>query len=181
MTSCATTTSVLYNVVRLTYDIVRRQESRWALGTDVYSRYISGICTNLEYVRHIPDIRCYTDSRCPSRISFKFWHKDDILGYPSPEMSFPAAQPKRHLAQARHPSHASGTQKNTHCTVTSTQRRLTPWLGLRLAGDRDTHLEYVEPWPWQVCVFRQPVPKSCRKYCVQFRTTPTLRSGLILV
>ncbi len=30
-----------------------------ALGTDVYPRYIPGICKNLEYVRHIPDV-CLT-------------------------------------------------------------------------------------------------------------------------
>ena len=30
-----------------------------AFGMEVYSRYIPGICKNLEYVRHIPDI-CMT-------------------------------------------------------------------------------------------------------------------------
>ncbi len=30
-----------------------------AFGMEVYSRYIPGICKNLEYVRHIPDI-CLT-------------------------------------------------------------------------------------------------------------------------
>ncbi len=30
-----------------------------ALGSNVYSRYIPGICKNLEYVRHKPDI-CLT-------------------------------------------------------------------------------------------------------------------------
>ena len=29
------------------------------MGSDVYSSYIPGICKNLEYVRHIPDI-CLT-------------------------------------------------------------------------------------------------------------------------
>ncbi len=43
-----------------------------AFGMEVYSRYIAGICKNLEYVRHIPDVcLTYDTIRIPDECKLK--------------------------------------------------------------------------------------------------------------
>ncbi len=50
--------------MHMTYAIdtcIKTNENR-AFGTEVYSRYIPGICKDLDYVRHIPEIRLTYDT-----------------------------------------------------------------------------------------------------------------------